>query len=196
MENQIEIYQGNDGQTEISVQFDKETVWLNRMQLAILFNRDIKTIGKHINNIFKEGELNADSVVAKFATTALDGKTYNTAHYNLDVIISVGYRVKSLQGTKFRQWATKRLNDYLTKGFAINEKRLAQKNEEIQILKNGISILHRAIKEKSEVVENDWLEYFSKGLGLLDDYDHEKLDSKGNTMVKAHYPKVCRPIKT
>lgn len=108
MENQIEIYQTNDGQT-IEVQLQNETVWLNRHQLSLLFHRDVKTIGKHINNIFKERELSEDSVVAKFATTATDGKVYQVDYYNLDAIISVGYRVKSFQGTQFRIWSTQRL---------------------------------------------------------------------------------------
>ena len=103
---QIEIYQTADGQTEVQVQFEGDTVWLNRMQLAELFGRDIKTLGKHINNVFNEGELDKKAVVAKFATTAADGKTYQVEHYNLDVIISVGYRVKSQHGTQFRIWAT------------------------------------------------------------------------------------------
>ena len=90
------------------VHLEDETVWINRQQMATLFNRDVKTIGKHINNIFAEGELDQNSVVANFATTASDGKTYKVEHYNLDVIISVGYRVKSPQGTQFRIWATKR----------------------------------------------------------------------------------------
>ena len=104
--NEIEIYKSADNKIELQVNLDKETVWLNRQQLATLFNRDIKTIGKHINNVFEEGELDGNSVVANFATTATDGKTYQVEHYNLDVIISVGYRVKSKQGTQFRIWAT------------------------------------------------------------------------------------------
>ena len=99
MKNQIEIYKGGDGQTKIEVTFDNDTVWLNRKQLADLFGRDVKTIGKHINNVFDEGELDKNSVVADFATTAADNKTYQVEHYNLDVIISIGYRVKSKQGT-------------------------------------------------------------------------------------------------
>ncbi len=110
MEDKIEIYQTSENKTEIRVLFEDETVWLNRHQMAELFERDIKTIGKHINNIFSEGELEKYSVVANFATTASDGKTYQVDHYNLDVIISVGYRVKSQRGTRFRQWATQRLN--------------------------------------------------------------------------------------
>ena len=115
--------------------------------MAVLFNRDIKTIGKHINNVFKEGELNKEVVVAKFATTtqhgAVKGKTQtkNVEYYNLDIIISVGYRVKSLEGTQFRQWATKKLKDFLVQGYAVNEKRLEQKNQEVLHLKTGIQIL-------------------------------------------------------
>lgn len=148
MKNQVEIYQAKDGQTQIEVTFDQDTVWLNRKQLAELFGRDIKTIGKHINNAFDEEELNKDSVVANFATTATDSKIYQVEHYSLDVIISVGYRVKSKQGTQFRQWATQRLKDYLVRGYIINEKRLAQKQQEVQTLKDGIRILSRAIEGK------------------------------------------------
>ncbi|MBX2959153.1 MAG: virulence RhuM family protein [Flavobacteriales bacterium] len=104
MENkdQILIYKASDGETQIDVQLQNETIWLNRQQLSILFDRDIKTIGKHLNNVFKEGELEQKTVVAKFATTAKDGKSYETEHYNLDVIISVGYRVKSKRGTQLK----------------------------------------------------------------------------------------------
>lgn len=186
--NKIEIYEASDGSTQINVKFEQETVWLNRHQLSELFNRDIKTIGKHINNIFKEGELNKNSVIAKFATTATDGKTYQTEHYNLDVIISVGYRVKSQRGTQFRIWANAVLKEYLLKGYALNEKRLAQKEQEIQVLKNGIQILNRVIEEKTE--SNEWLSIFAKGLSLLDDYDHEQLDSKGLTKKAAIYPSL------
>ena len=100
---------------------NEETVWLNRQQLAILFDRDVKTIGKHISNVVNE-ELKGLSVVAKFATTASDGKVYQTEHYNLDVIISVGYRVKSSKGIQFRIWANRVLKDYLLKGYAINNR--------------------------------------------------------------------------
>lgn len=99
-----------------------ETVWLNREQLSTLFGRDIKTIGKHVNNVFKEKELGRDAVVANFATTASDGKQYQVEHYNLDMIISVGYRVKSRQGTQFRQWATQRLKDQYRAAKLIGDK--------------------------------------------------------------------------
>ncbi len=127
MNNKIEIYQASDNQIQVQVLIEQETVWLNRQQMAVLFDRDIKTIGKHIANIFSEGELDSGSVVANFATTASDGKTYQVEYYNLDVIISVGYRVKSRQGTQFRQWATSRLKDYLVEGYAINRKHLEEK---------------------------------------------------------------------
>lgn len=126
MKSKIEIFKTADNQTQIQVKFDEDTVWLNRQQLALLFDRDIKTLGKHISNVFAEKELDRNSVVAKFATTALDGKVYQVEHYNLDVIISVGYRVKSKQGVQFRQWATQRLKDFLIKGAAISQKRLVE----------------------------------------------------------------------
>lgn len=134
MESQIEIFKTADDQVQLAVKLDNETVWLNRHQLALLFDRDIKTIGKHVNNVFEEGELEENRVVAKFATTALDGKTYQVEHYNLDVIISVGYRVKSQRGTQFRQWATQRLKDYLVQGYAILIKR--RRNEYFPPIRN------------------------------------------------------------
>ncbi|PHR72159.1 MAG: death-on-curing protein [Lutibacter sp.] len=190
-QNQIEIYQAEDNQVEVSVQFDNESVWLNRNQLATLFDRDVKTIGKHITNVFKEGELSKKATVAKYATVQKEGDrevTREVEHYNLDVIISVGYRVKSQRGTQFRIWANTILKEYLVKGYAINEKRLAQKEQEIHVLKNGIQILSRAIEEKTE--DNEWLAVFARGLSLLDDYDHEELDTKGLTTIKAKYPSL------
>ena len=117
------IYQSEDGKIKIDVRFENETVWLSLDQMAILFGRDKSTISRHIKNIFEEGELQAPSVVANYATTATDRKTYQVDYYNLDVIISVGYRVKSQQGTQFRIWATQRLREYIIKGFALNDER-------------------------------------------------------------------------
>lgn len=119
--SEIIIYQNSEGNIKIDVQLEEETVWLTQAQMTELFNRDKRTVSEHINNIFKEAELDQNAVVRKFRTTASDGKIYNTMHYNLDVIISVGYRVKSPLGTKFRQWATQRLKDYLVQGYSINE---------------------------------------------------------------------------
>lgn len=118
------IFSTNDGKLSVKVQFDQETAWLSIDQMAALFDRDKSTISRHIKNIFEEDELVRDSVVANFATTAIDGKTYQVGYYNLDVIISVGYRVKSLRGTQFRQWAIGILKEYLKKGFVLNDERL------------------------------------------------------------------------
>ena len=122
--NQIIIYQTEDGLTKIDVTLEDETVWLSQDQMSELFQRDKSTISRHIKNIFEDGELNKESVVAKIATTAADGKTYEVEYYNLDVIISVGYRVKSLRGTQFRIWANSVLKEYLIKGFAMNDELL------------------------------------------------------------------------
>lgn len=187
MESQIEIYAANDNSVEIVVQFESDTVWLNQEQLVALFQRDQSVISRHIKNIFKEGELEEKSNMQKMHIANSDKPV---AFYNLDVIISVGYRVKSKQGTQFRQWATKRLKELLVQGYSINEKRLAQKEQEIKILKNGIQILARSVGKAIENQENDtsFLETFAKGLTLLDDYDHERLDTKGLTKKQAIYP--------
>jgi hypothetical protein len=121
---QMIIYQTDDGSVKVDVRMQSDTVWLSLDLMAELFQRDKSTISRHIKNIFSEGELSPDSVVANFATTAADGKTYQVEYYNLDVIISVGYRVKSQRGTQFRIWATKRLNEYIRKGFALDDNRL------------------------------------------------------------------------
>lgn len=118
------IYQTEDGLTKISVNMHDETVWLSLDQMAELFQRDKSTISRHIKNVFEDGELDRNAVVANFATTATDGKTYKVDYYNLDVIISVGYRVKSQRGVQFRIWATKILKEYLIKGFAMDDERL------------------------------------------------------------------------
>lgn len=121
MNSEIIMYQTEDGLTKIETTFDNDTVWLSIDQMAELFQRDRSVIGKHIRNIFKEGELEKSSVWAKFAYTASDGKDYQVDYYNLDVIISVGYRVKSLRGTQFRIWASNVLKEYMKKGFAMND---------------------------------------------------------------------------
>ena len=120
----IIMYTTEDGVTKIETTFDNDTVWLSIDQMAELFQRDKSVIGKHVRNIFKEGELEKNAVWAKFAYTASDGKTYQVDYYNLDVIISVGYRVKSLRGTQFRIWATNILKEYMKKGFALDDERL------------------------------------------------------------------------
>lgn len=167
MNNEIIIYKDGELELPVEVTPDKETVWLNRKQIAILFDRDVKTIGKHINNALKE-ELDS-SVVAKFATTASDGKTYKVDYYNLDMIISVGYRVKSQRGIAFRKWATAILKEYIVQGYAVNDKRLKVLNKVIEIQSNIIAdVLELDSKEVLDVIQK-----YSQALELLDDYDHQ-----------------------
>ena len=132
MENELILFETADKEIKLTVPIKNNTVWLNRKQLAELFGRDVKTIGKHINNALKE-ELD-NSVVANFATTASDGKVYQVEHYNLDMIISIGYRVKSQNGILFRKWATNVLKDYMLKGYAINQKRLDYLEKTVKLI--------------------------------------------------------------
>ena len=194
MENKIEIFQGENGQTQIEVKFKGETFWLSLQQIAELYHRDKSVISRHLRNIYNEGELERESTVAKNATVQPEGNRRihrEIEYFNLDLILSVGYRVNSKQGTQFRIWATQRLKDFLVQGYAINEARLSQKQQEIQTLKDGIRILSRAIEQKAQDQNLDWLNHFAKGLELLDDYDHENLDKKGLNKRQAHYPELA-----
>jgi prophage maintenance system killer protein len=176
MSNEVQFYQSPDGQMQLEVQIDNQTVWLNRHQMSLLFERDIKTIGKHINNVFEEGELTENSVVAKFATTASDGKTYQVAFYNLDVIISVGYRVKSLRGTQFRQWATARLKDYLVKGYAINQKRLDELSQMVRIIAQTNESDDLKLNEAKGLVSV--LSHYTQSYILLNQFDSDSLKTE------------------
>ncbi len=168
----IIIYKADDGLMDVQVKLDKETVWLSLNQIAELFDKDKSVISRHIKNIFKVGELERNSVVAKNATTASDGKIYQVEYFNLDVIISVGYRVNSKKGTQFRIWATNQLKEHLIKGYTLNEKRLKQLQQTIQLIK-------RASRQISNTDEAqglmEVLSDYSRALDLLDDYDHRKL---------------------
>ena len=177
--NEIVIFETEDKAVTLSVPVDQETVWLNRNQMAELFDRDVKTIGKHINNALKE-ELDNQVVVAKFATTtphgAIEGKTqtHMTDFYNLDVIISVGYRVKSKRGVEFRKWANSVLKQYILQGYAVNHNRIIQLGEVIQIMKRTQNALDS--KQVLNVIQK-----YSKALELLDSYDHQTMERpKGN----------------
>lgn len=177
MTNPIEIYQTQEGNTAIAVHFQAETVWLNRQQLAELFDRDVKTIGKHVNNVFREGELEKTAVVANFATTAADGKTYQTDHYNLDVIISVGYRVKSTQGVRFRQWATRTLKQHLVEGYTLNQHRLAQRGIEME---QALALLSSTLQNQQMVSESGEavlavISDYARSWSLLQAYDEQSL---------------------
>ncbi|MBK5213675.1 MAG: virulence RhuM family protein [Flavobacteriaceae bacterium] len=160
---------------DVQVKFDKETVWLSLNQISDLFDKDKSVISRHLNNIFKEGELERKATVAKNATVQIEGErevVRNIEFFNLDVIISVGYRVNSKKGTQFRIWATNQLKKYLVKGYSINEKRLKQLQQTIQLVK-------RASKQISNTDEAqglmEVLSDYSRALDILDDYDHQKL---------------------
>lgn len=177
--NEIVIFETEDKAVTLSVPVEQETVWLNRDQMAELFDRDVKTVGKHINNALKE-ELDNQVVVAKFATTtphgAIEGKTQTHMRdfYNLDVIISVGYRVKSKRGVEFRKWANSVLKQYILQGYAVNHNRITQLGEVIKIMKRTQNELD------SQQVLNV-IQKYSKALELLDSYDHQTMKRpKGN----------------
>ena len=196
MENQIVIYKNNDGNIECSVNLRDNTLWLSLDQIATVFQKNKSTISRHIKNIFETEELDKDSVVAFFATTANDGKTYNVAYYNLDMIMSVGYRVNSKIATNFRKWATNVLKNYLTQGYVINEKLLSDKQEKIQTLQTTVSLLTRSLTNQIESLDDAQqvakiLDNFAKGLDLLDNFDHKTLDVKGSTQKEA----VIIPVK-
>ena len=191
-ENEIVLFETEDKEITLNVKVDQDTVWLNRNQMADLFGRDVKTIGKHINNALKE-ELD-NSTVANFATVQNEGGRdveRNIEYYNLDMIISVGYRVKSRRGIEFRRWANKVLKDYIIKGYAINDKRLEalQKTVEIQA-----KMLATAIEGDSDEVLKA-VNLYTQALSLLDQYDHQSLDKpEGNQPIYRITYADCRTM--
>tara|TARA_B100000614_G_scaffold185050_1_gene165739 strand:- start:105 stop:1097 length:993 start_codon:yes stop_codon:yes gene_type:complete len=172
----IVIFEEDTGPVE--VRLEGETVWLSQKQMAELFDKNVRTINEHVKNLFKEGELVEDSVIRKFRITAADGKSYNTAHYNLDVIISVGYRVKSQRGVRFRQWATRILREHLTQGYSLNEHRLARQG--LAELEQAVELLGQTLT-RQELVSDIGQEVIGLILGyartwrLLQDYDEGAL---------------------
>lgn len=194
-QNEIVMYESSDGVVKLPIRVDygEETVWLNRTQIAELFDRDVKTIGKHINNSLNE-ELADQVVVAKFATTsphgAIEGKvqTHMTEYYNLEVIMSVGYRVKSKRGIEFRKWANSVLKSYIMNGYAVNNNRIKQLGEVIRIMKRTEQSLDA--KQVLAVIEK-----YSTALDMLDDYDHQTMTRpKGNDAVYVLTYEECRKI--
>ena len=175
--SQIQIFQSADGQVELSVSLDQETVWLSQAQMTELFGRERSVVTKHINNIFKEGELERDSVCAKFAHTAADGKSYDTQYFNLDVVISVGYRVKSQRGVQFRQWATRVLRQHVVQGFTLNQQRLQERGIEFEQVVNLLSQTlanQQLVNPDGEAVLaviND----YARSWSLLQGYDEQSL---------------------
>lgn len=188
-DNKIELFSTGDGDIQLEVNLTDDTVWLTQKQMAELFAKERSVVTKHINSIFREFELDKNSNVQKMHIPNSDKPA---SFYSLDVIISVGYRVKSKRGTQFRQWANSVLKNYLIEGFAINQKRLAEKEMEIKTLKTGIQILSTTLKEHINNIDEAkelsvLLDQFEKGLTLLDDYDHESLDTNGKNTKKAKY---------
>ena len=193
MKNQIEIYQTSNLQIEIVVSFKNDSVWMSQKMMSLLFEKDSDTIGLHLLNIYKDIELVEKSTTEFFSVVQLEGKrliSRKIKYYNLDAIISVGYRVNSRIGTRFRQWATNRLKEYLVQGYAINERRLLEKQQQVEYLKTGIRILSRAIEEQVNVSDSESLRIFAKGLTLLEDFDNELLDQSSRTEAKIKYPKL------
>jgi prophage maintenance system killer protein len=176
----IEIFKSDDGKAQVQVVLENDTVWLSLNQMVTLFQRDKSVISRHISNIFKEKELEGNSVVANFATTAKDGKSYQVDYYNLDVIISVGYRIKSKRGTQFRIWANRILKDYLIKGFSLNEKKLIQQNEQLRELRESVKILgdvlkHKALSNDESIGLLKVISDYAYALDVLDQYDYQSL---------------------
>ena len=182
----IVLFETKDSSVILPVRMTGDTVWLNRSQMAELFERDVKTIGKHINNALRE-EVDR-SVVAKFATTAADGKTYQMEYYNLDMIISVGYRVKSNRGVEFRRWANHVLRQYILQGYAVNERRINQLGEVVRLMKRTQDSLDS--RQVLSVIER-----YSTALNLLDAYDHQSLQrpTGTNTVYVLSYEE-CRSV--
>ena len=166
--NELILFESQDKTVVLPVQMGDDTVWLTQAQMAELFSTTKQNISLHASNCFKDGELDKDSVVKDFLTTASDGKNYKTKYYNLDVIISVGYRVKSQRGVEFRKWANKVLKDYIVRGYAVNQKRLTQLGDVVRLLKRTENSLDA--KQVLTVVEK-----YSEALNLLDAYDHQNM---------------------
>lgn len=199
LSKKIVIHKTSKG-PELEVRLEKETIWLTQAQIAELFGAERSVITKHLKNVFRNGELAENAVCAIFAHTAADGKTYKTAFYNLDAIISVGYRVNSKQATQFRVWATNTLRNYLIDGYAINEKRLLSAQEKFKELQGVISFLQE--KSKHELLSGQEYEIlsllanYSKTLTLLEQYDKDKLavSKKGKGKFILNYEEVKNVI--
>ena len=182
--NNILLYQAPNGQTQLEVQLDRETVWLTQAQMVELFATTKQNVSLHIRNIFRERELEEKAVVKDSLTTAADGKQYRVKSYNLDVIISVGYRVKSLRGTHFRQWATTVLRQYLVQGYVLNEKRLRESAQQLADLKRLVQLqgevaaTHELTLDQSGALLRVLGDY-ARALDVLDQYDHQRLRVRG-----------------
>lgn len=203
---EIAIYRTEDKETQIEVKFEQDTVWLTQKQMSLLFNKNIMTVNEHIRNIYSEGELDENSTIRKSLIVQKEGKRQVSREvilYNLDVIISIGYRVKSKQGTQFRIWATQRLKEYLVKGYSINEKRLKETQKQFTDLKQTIKLLEKVVSSKDlntaeatgllKVVTD-----YSYALDVLDSYDHQTLkkpSKKSKEKYKINYKEAIDAIR-
>lgn len=199
--SQIVLYKGESG-PELKVMVQNESVWLSLQQMAVLFGRDKSVVSRHIKNIYKDAELSQKSVVAKIATTASDGKTYQVEYYNLDMIISVGYRVSSKRATQFRVWATQTLREYLLKGYVVDKARLASTQAQIKELEGAVKLLQGAVESRRlEGYEKELLKIitdYTDTWVLLNKYDHNELEIENTTKKTAYqldYEQVNKTIQ-
>ena len=203
---QIAIYQSADGSIATEVRLEGETVWLSQKQMADLFDKDVRTINEHVINAFEEGELAREATIRNFRIVRQEGQRQverEIEHYNLDVIISVGYRVKSKQGTQFRIWANRVLKDYLVQGYSLNQQRLEAQQEKLAELKQAIALSARLIHNKNLSHSESRgilaiLEKYSHALTVLDDYDHQRLQVVGTrtlALPKITYDEAMQQIR-
>ena len=184
---EVVLYEAPDGQIRLDVRLEQDTVWLTQAQMAELFGRERSVITKHVGSVFRERELEAKSVCANFAHTAEDGKTYQVDHYNLDVVISVGYRVKSKRGTQFRIWATRTLKDHLLRGYTLNEKRLREKG--LGEIEQAVGLLARTLTQHALVTDEgravlEVVQQYTRAWRLLLEYDEGRLPEKPTHPLK------------
>ena len=192
-DSQIAIYTAPNGDTEIDVTMREDTIWLTQDAMARLFQTTTPNINMHIRNVLKEGELERVATIKDFLIVRTEGRrrvSRNIAHYNLDMVLSVGYRIKSKTATQFRIWATKTLREYLTQGFVINQRALAEQRNKLLTLQRTLDLMTRSITNQTETLSQAQdvgriLGDFVKGLNLLDDFDHESLDVKGRSATPA-----------
>ena len=207
---EIVIYTAKDGSISVNARLEDETIWLTQELMARLFDTTVPNINMHIKNIYEEEELEQERTIKDFLIVRKEGSrtvSRNITHYNLDMILSVGYRIKSKTATQFRRWATSVLKDYITKGYAINEKRLKEQQSQISVLKNSIALMERSLIEQIENLDtardvSKILNNFALGLNLLDDYDHKQLDKNGinkkeaKRISKEEFLKVINDMKS
>ncbi len=185
------IFRPQGSKVAVEVKLKNETVWLNLNEMAVAFERDKSVISRHLRNIFEYKELKKNSVVANFATTAADGKTYNVEYYNLDAVLSVGYRVNSKRGTQFRIWATNVLKQHLIQGYTINEKRIKEHTASLKTLQQAVQMLANLSERKALTSDEakglfEVIRDYSYGLDVLDDYDHGRIQIKSATAKEAY----------